>query len=628
MNNADGIFPLAETVPVRRNSARWTATKGPGFCDPVSRSLHVPDGATPGEAHIRVHELTHAYISPAKAKRPADIPEVAIQRAEDARCNAYDRAWGIGDLLHGMCSPEDVERLTSAAARDPRYIGGLREAITAAVSVHGTGDESLVADRLRDIYSGDDAWIADKILGFARSAATYMDRSAANLPNDGRKGWGSTIAVARKAERYAQSLATEILNPPPTQQPPPSGGEPQPQPQSGEQSSGEQSSGEQQQPQPDTGEQDTGEDAPGGDPQAPGDDETGDPGESPTSGDGDDSGPENESGDGDGDGDGEQDSGEAPGSGGEQDSGDSDGDEADDDLAGLFGGDPATDGDAAMDDNAPDVAVKIAPPVGAGGAGAGSELARVMSGGNDAVERQLGPLKDLAKIYSQTPRWPSDIPLWGKIEMQHPPLKLRLPAKVRGRRLRATDAGAVMSYAHRDESDGMIFAERGNKIGGATILIDCSGSTNITAEDVERILELAPAAIIATYAGGRFARTRSRVVRNGQAVDVDHSFGQLRIVAKGGRRCKPEQVLPGRYVDGVIRQQYGGNMVDGPALDWLNKQPGPRYWISDGKVVGNGSRTFDLFEDAIRKCRKGKVERIDSVRGLLEALKARKIKRR
>jgi hypothetical protein len=67
MNNADGIFPLAETVPVRRNSARWTATKGPGFCDPVSRSLHVPDGATPGEAHIRVHELTHAYISPAKA---------------------------------------------------------------------------------------------------------------------------------------------------------------------------------------------------------------------------------------------------------------------------------------------------------------------------------------------------------------------------------------------------------------------------------------------------------------------------------------------------------------------------------------------------------------------------------
>jgi hypothetical protein len=627
MNN-DGIFPLAETVPVRRNSARWTSTKGPGFCDPVNRSLHVPDGATPGEAHIRIHELTHAYISPAKAKRPADIPDMAIQRAEDARCNAYDRAWGIGDLLHGMCSPEDVERLTSAAARDPRYIGGLREAITAAVSVHGTGDESLVADRLRDIYSGDDAWIADKILGFARSAATYMDRSAANLPNDGRKGWGSTIAVARKAERYAQSLATEILNPPPTQQPPPSGGEPQPQPQSGEQSSGEQSSGEQQQPQPDTGEQDTGEDAPGGDPQAPGDDETGDPGESPTSGDGDDSGPENESGDGDGDGDGEQDSGEAPGSGGEQDSGDSDGDEADDDLAGLFGGDPATDGDAAMDDNAPDVAVKIAPPVGAGGAGAGSELARVMSGGNDAVERQLGPLKDLAKIYSQTPRWPSDIPLWGKIEMQHPPLKLRLPAKVRGRRLRATDAGAVMSYAHRDESDGMIFAERGNKIGGATILIDCSGSTNITAEDVERILELAPAAIIATYAGGRFARTRSRVVRNGQAVDVDHSFGQLRIVAKGGRRCKPEQVLPGRYVDGVIRQQYGGNMVDGPALDWLNKQPGPRYWISDGKVVGNGSRTFDLFEDAIRKCRKGKVERIDSVRGLLEALKARKIKRR
>lgn len=649
MEDVSGIFPLAETVPVRRGSAPWTSTKGSGYCDPVNKSLHVPDGATPGETHIRVHELTHAYISPAKARRPEGVSEMAIQRAEDARCNAYDRAWGIADLLRGVCSPEDVKRLTAGAERFPRSVVGLREAVTAAVSVQNTGDQPAMAERIRDIYSGDDAWIADKILAFARSAASYMDRSAANLPDDGRKGWGSTVAVARKADRYAQTLADEIQNPAPQPQPQPEQEQPeqeQPQPeQDGGEQDGEQpgATGEQPEQQPEQGgaADESGDDAPASDPAASEDDETGQAEDSPDSGDGAGSSPQDEQPEqpeqGDGGESGEQ-PGEqpgegesAPGSGGESSDG---GEDGGDDLDGLFGGDPATDGDAALDDGSAEIPVKIAPPVGAGGAGAGSEMERIRSGGNDAVERQLEPVKKLAEVYKDSAPWPSDIPLWGEMEIQTPPLKLRLPPKLRGRRMRATDAGAVMQYAHRDETDGQIFAERGSKLGGATILIDCSGSTNITAADIERILELAPAAIIATYAGGRYSNSRRKVKRNEVSFNVDHAFGQLRIVAKNGRRCKPDLVLPGRYgrdlITGETRlmQQFGGNMVDGPALDWLRKQPGPRYWISDGKVVGNGSRTLTLFADAIRKCRLGKIERVDSVRGVMDALKSRKMRKR
>ena len=27
-------------------------------------------------------------------------------------------------------------------------------------------------------------------------------------------------------------------------------------------------------------------------------------------------------------------------------------------------------------------------------------------------------------------------------------------------------------------------------------------------------------------------------------------------------------------------------MIDGPALDWLARQPEPRFWLSDGQVTG------------------------------------------
>lgn len=83
------------------------------------------------------------------------------------------------------------------------------------------------------------------------------------------------------------------------------------------------------------------------------------------------------------------------------------------------------------------------------------------------------------------------------------------------------------------------------------ILIDASGSMG-DFDQVTRWVEKAPFATIAYYAGdGR-------------------SAGWLYIYARDGFRAK-ECVTPPTQ----------GNTVDGPAMDWLMRQPGPRIMITD-----------------------------------------------
>jgi hypothetical protein len=77
-------------------------------------------------------------------------------------------------------------------------------------------------------------------------------------------------------------------------------------------------------------------------------------------------------------------------------------------------------------------------------------------------------------------------------------------------------------------------------------------------EDILRCVEAAPAATVAVYSG-------------------QGDKGILRIVAKDGRMVAPD----------LVASPCGlGNIVDGPALDWLTKQTEPRIWISDACVTG------------------------------------------
>lgn len=180
---------------------------------------------------------------------------------------------------------------------------------------------------------------------------------------------------------------------------------------------------------------------------------------------------------------------------------------------------------------------------------------------------------------------------WGRMKIVEPPRTERFPSKMRSRLWKPSDQGTVLRYPQRYcGGDGTIFAAKGQKLGGCTVLIDASGSMQFTKEDVLRIMQLMPAALIATYCG------MSRE-------------GTLTIVAKKGRRVHESR----------FKGQGGGNCVDGPALDWLAKQPGPRYWVSDGEIVGyEYARTPAMFAAVYKHCRDHHILRVDGLKDVIE----------
>jgi hypothetical protein len=109
---------------------------------------------------------------------------------------------------------------------------------------------------------------------------------------------------------------------------------------------------------------------------------------------------------------------------------------------------------------------------------------------------------------------------------------------------------------------------------------------HLTQEDVERIVTAAPGAIVAVYASYS-----------------DYTSGAVTIVAKGGRVAN---------IPAALKKYSIGNVVDGPALEWLGRQPGPRIWVSDGDVTGVGDSTHSaLYLDAMRLCRKYGIRRVE-----------------
>jgi len=136
--------------------------------------------------------------------------------------------------------------------------------------------------------------------------------------------------------------------------------------------------------------------------------------------------------------------------------------------------------------------------------------------------------------------------------------------------------------------DGQAWRRR-KRLKGGTLLIDASGSMSFSEKDIEEILEKNPALTCAMYSG------------RGEE-------GQLDILAQKGKKVTK---LPKRY--------GGGNIVDGPALEWLTQQKGPRVWLSDGQVTGcNDHQTPELKSESEALCRIGNITR---VRDICEAQK-------
>ena len=168
---------------------------------------------------------------------------------------------------------------------------------------------------------------------------------------------------------------------------------------------------------------------------------------------------------------------------------------------------------------------------------------------------------------------------------------------------RAAAEGVRIGALHRWAVDKAVFRRRVRQYGGS-ILIDMSGSMSLQAEDVDALLDASRGAATVAVYSGRGDR------------------GELRVVARNGRRAAPEH----------LSRFGGGNIVDAPALEWLSKQPEPRCWVSDNGVSGIEDRPNAKLRshcDELR--RKARIQRFESAqdvaRSLDEGLAPRRIPR-
>jgi hypothetical protein len=177
---------------------------------------------------------------------------------------------------------------------------------------------------------------------------------------------------------------------------------------------------------------------------------------------------------------------------------------------------------------------------------------------------------------------------WGDFEVRIVPLTA--PRRVRpSRAFRQGYVGAPVYWSRFPPAgDGAVFRTRRPAPGG-TVLIDISGSMELIQEDIEALVAQAPGLTVAVYASYR---------------KIDR--GGVTVVAKAGRVANMTDVL----------EIYGGgNVVDGPALEWLGHQPGPRIWVSDGIVTGRYEiQSPKLVLDALRICKKYNIRRIEPTR--------------
>ena len=149
---------------------------------------------------------------------------------------------------------------------------------------------------------------------------------------------------------------------------------------------------------------------------------------------------------------------------------------------------------------------------------------------------------------------------WAELHIENVPLTLPFPGSLGRKTRRPSTEGALPLYIQRYcLGDGSIFA-RSRKRQGGTVLIDGSGSMNLTREQLVALVTAAPGAKVAIYG----------------SPDRGRQGGYLRIVADQQRRA----------ADAEIKSPGLDNCVDGPALRWLALQKRPLIWVSDGRVTG------------------------------------------
>lgn len=218
----------------------------------------------------------------------------------------------------------------------------------------------------------------------------------------------------------------------------------------------------------------------------------------------------------------------------------------------------------------------------------------------DVILNEIDPPIDPPKKIKHRP----GAAIWGDMEIQNPPLRLpRRDVRMAALRRVSRKEGFRIRGLHRVWSDGQVFrVKTKRKQEGGTVLIDASGSMHWGSKDIETILKLVPSATVAFYEGGSNSKWAGG--------HYDDTVGRLVIAAARGKMISPSK----------CKRQVGLNIVDGPALEWLEKQAEPRYWVSDGLVTGKHEKSNPMLNYAAQGIvHRGRITRLPNMDAVKKA---------
>ncbi len=216
-------------------------------------------------------------------------------------------------------------------------------------------------------------------------------------------------------------------------------------------------------------------------------------------------------------------------------------------------------------------------------------IANIIKGfGNPERNKMKGEIGQPAKDDIREQQWCKLKPAYPKLELVH---NGRM-----NRKRRANELGKTPKYLNRLLTDPSrrIFAKKTKSLGGI-VIIDCSGSMDLTDNDIEKLVTSASGSTVWAYS----------------ATCRDYELENCWLIAHKGKRVR------------TLPNFHGGNGVDLPAIAFANRYRRNKndvmIWISDGMVTGNGDTTNSRLRRAtahfIRK------HQIHHVKELTEAMK-------
>ena len=193
---------------------------------------------------------------------------------------------------------------------------------------------------------------------------------------------------------------------------------------------------------------------------------------------------------------------------------------------------------------------------------------------------------DMAKrqrlAYAYAHGKPTEVPNgmdgWLPLFVSKPPLEIPHTGKL-GRRLMYTNEGKYPRNIGRmiTDPERRIFTRKTRSL-GAVVVIDCSGSMNLTDRELSQLMEASAGATVVAYSSNHMA---------------DEDTPNCWVVARKGRQVRRLPDFP------------GGNGCDGPALSYgvslrANSRQ-PVIWVSDGAVTGAGDVSTGALK---RQCKR------------------------